>query len=52
MNSNKVNAQQDLAMKIALILETEKCTVNESYIVLDIVKETIRDSKFTVRKEN
>jgi hypothetical protein len=41
-----------IAEKIASLLEAEKCTVEESNLVLNKVKDIINGSTFTVHKVN
>lgn len=48
-NGIKVDKSEDIAQKIAKLLETEKCTVSESQYILHEAETIINDSTFTVR---
>jgi hypothetical protein len=48
--SETLDYQSKIAKNIALLLETEKCTVEESSIILRMVTDIINGSIFTVHK--
>ncbi|MDF1495186.1 hypothetical protein [Caproiciproducens sp. CPB-2] len=47
----KMDKQEQIAQKIARLLESEKCTVNESHSILRTVEIIVHDSTFTVQEK-